>query len=141
MDHHIRSAYCKDTFWCEPGARNARGEFKHWLYIHGSRQFVAPWPFAHAVTHPLEAAVAFLDLSASVLLAHYHIHKFENWPGEWFALRKFLYDERRYGSGLSSPYIRWGLSRFPARVDVMSETQYVPKEFIDAIIGPSKAGG
>ncbi len=63
--------------FCEPGAKNSRGEFKQWLHVWGSNQHgnlapgVYPWPF--------ESSVIDVDL----LAAHAAVTKFKNWPGNW----------------------------------------------------------
>jgi hypothetical protein len=139
MSHAERAAHAQDGFWCEPGARNARMEFKFWLHMECRLPsfLTVPWPFASAV------------LDADILLAHYHISNFENWPGEWWHMRQHLTTCMRGQRGMRghrgiggfpSDEFYWGLFGTPIRNQLAYTPKYaIPKEFIDALTGPRKA--
>ena len=128
--HAERDAYCKDTFWYEPGARNARNEFVRWLHIRNdttTEGHVVPWPFETNQIDP------------SALLAHWHMHRFENWPGEWFNLRVMI-DQLHRSARIGKRVLWWGLGRGPHYISTAQfPVSQVPKEFIDALTRPDKA--
>ncbi|MFI5397643.1 MAG: hypothetical protein ACHQ9S_19060 [Candidatus Binatia bacterium] len=131
LTHAERDAYCHDNFWCEPGARNARQEFIRWLHFRNdthAERFVVPWPFERGVIEP------------DVLLAHWHMHRFQNWPGEWFNFSWNL-DYLHLSAMIGKRVLTWGLGRSPI---YLNATQFpesvIPKEFINALTGSDKAG-
>lgn len=128
-----------ETSWYEPGARNARFEFKHWLHIESDKPsyWLAPWPFAVHRRKPYG-----LDIDPGLLIAHYNISKFQNWPGEWFALRLHLIKAALAHERYLPPPINfwWGLFRSPTRSQLLhSPENAMPEEIINALIGPRKA--
>lgn len=143
--HAERSAWCANegTFWCEPGARDARtGEFEYWLQIQCKLpSFITlPWPFevdsdrSHR-THAVDAAK---------VEAFYHMTNFESWPGEWWNLCSHMITATR--SPRASPhasvpyYFWWGLYRTPIRqvVPFIPENE-LPRSLIDALTRPREA--
>ncbi len=141
LNHFKRATYCKGDFWCEPGARNVRSEFHLWLHLECRLPsfFIVPWPFATAAPRPRGSLI-----DGDMLLAHWNISGFENWPGEWWNMRQHLttcMQGQRGIGGFPAGEFWWGLFGTPARNQLAYTPEYaVPKEFINALIGPSKAG-
>jgi hypothetical protein len=115
--------------FAEPGARNERGEYVRWLYVclapyphHGARLDASmryPWPFASR------------RVDTELLVAHWHMHQFANWPKPWECFATDIAYCMKHENGRS---LTWAIATYAGHDGVPTKLfDPIPTEILNAL--------
>lgn len=112
--------------FAEPGSRQPNGDYCFFLQLQtaldSGPSLALPWPFETQ------------EIDADLLLAHYHLHRFADWPVQWRDFPRFFgWWPHSNSSGSRPPEFLWALMPTPHPYPLSRKFKRVPKELINAL--------